>query len=50
LTNKKVKEELDKIIKEHPDFTGKCEINYKAGRPMDINTTIRISLKEQKTY
>lgn len=45
MTNEKVKEALDKIKKDYKDFTGKAEVNYKDGKPMDVNFTVRVSLR-----
>lgn len=41
---KKISEHLMNLLKDKPEFTGRIEINFKDGVPMDIQETRRTRL------
>jgi hypothetical protein len=39
---------VEELLKQHPRFTGKLEVNFKDGKVMDINETRRTKIEEGK--
>ena len=37
---------IEELLKRHPRFTGKLEVNFKDGTVMDINETRRTKIEE----
>lgn len=37
---------VEELLKRHPRFTGKLEVNFKDGKVMDINETRRTKIEE----
>lgn len=42
----KIYDHIEKILLDKPDYTGKVEINFKDGCPMDIQETKRTKLQK----